>query len=405
MNPTTLPVDEHVPNYYSLLATEDDMHDDETVMMSNSTQCMAKEMKPQAPSNILASTSSMPTRCTAWAAIIRDNQLNQSPQANLIFDTTRVTAAIQHAISDSGATGHFLVEHAQVVNKKPAQKPIQIMLPNGKRIMSTHTCNLDIPWLPDAMTEAHIVPGLSHSSLISTRKFCDAGCKVIFDIDECRIYYNEQLVLIGDRDPTTGLWRLPINPQAKPATSLNAPQTDALDLQLNPLQQANHIALNVYTIPHKQNQMKYMHQSFFNAPLPTLIKAIQNDQLKDIPLMKVNLIKKYLAKSPATSKGRMKRPRAGIRSTRPKPSATKTNVTETPQPTIHPNALRTGNIIPDDESFDGANNIFCYAALADKQTGTLYTDATGARWKPGILCCLRLRHKLHLCRAHKKSNG
>ena len=25
-----------------------------------------------------------------------------------------------------------------------------------------------------------------------------------------------------------------------------------------------------------------------------------------------------------------------------------------------------------------ANNVFCYAALADKQLGTMYTDATGA---------------------------
>ena len=33
-------------------------------------------------------------------------------------------------------------------------------------------------------------------------------------------------------------------------------------------------------------------------------------------------------------------------------------------------------IIPNDEP--QANNIFCYASLADKQQGTLYTDATGA---------------------------
>ena len=53
-----------------------------------------------------------------------------------------------------------------------------------------------------------------------------------------------------------------------------------------------------------------------------------------------------------------------------------------PPPTtlaIHPNAIRTtNNLIPDDKPLDGANNVFCYAALADKQKGTLYTDATGA---------------------------
>ena len=30
------------------------------------------------------------------------------------------------------------------------------------------------------------------------------------------------------------------------------------------------------------------------------------------------------------------------------------------------------------EEHTGYNNVFCYAALADKQTGTIYTDATGA---------------------------
>ena len=86
-----------------------------------------------------------------------------------------------------------------------------------------------------------------------------------------------------------------------------------------PHQQASHMAYNVYNIPHKQNQLKYMHQSFFNAPMPTLLKADSTSQLEGIPFMKADIIKKELAKSLATFKGRMKRPRAGIRSTRKKP--------------------------------------------------------------------------------------
>ena len=95
--------------------------------------------------------------------------------------------------------------------------------------------------------------------------------------------------------------------------------------------------------------------------------------------MKADLVRKYLAKSPATSKGRMKRPRKGLRSTRPKPSKGKESTHPIGNGRIHPNAIRTtANIIPDDEPLDGANNIFCFAALADKISGTLYTDATGA---------------------------
>jgi len=122
-----------------------------------------------------------------------------------------------------------------------------------------------------------------------------------------------------------------------------------------------------------------MHQSFFNAPMPTLLKAVSNDQLEGIPFMKADIIKKYLAKSPATSKGRMKRPRAGIRSTRPKPPKQQPPNVQAGPTNIHHNVQRTtAHLIPIDEPLDGANNVFCYAALADKQTGTYYTDATRA---------------------------
>ena len=103
---------------------------------------------------------------------------------------------IVHAVSDSGATAHFIVDGAPVTNIQKAEFPLRITLPNGHSIYSTHTCNLDIPGLPDEMTEAHIVPGIERS-LIATRKFCDAGCKVVFDMEECRVYYEGKLVLTG----------------------------------------------------------------------------------------------------------------------------------------------------------------------------------------------------------------
>ena len=376
-------------NFYSILDSadeEDDISDDDTVHATNvstnpttaqtptvGTPTIPTTIQPKPP--LMPSNTPMPTRANAWNTIIQANNLTQSTHSTMIFDTKRVTRAVKYAISDSGATGHFIVEGAPVVNKKPAKNPIQIMMPDGKKIQSTHTCNLDIPWLPESMTEAeaHIVPGLSHASLISTRKFCDGGCKVVFDAQECRVYYENKLVLTGDRDASTGLWRLPINPTHQ-ATLHNSIQ---MDLHLLPHQQANHVAFNVYTLPHRQNQLKYMHQSFFNIPIPTLLKAIDNKQLENIPFMKADMIRKYLAKSPATAKGRMKRPRKGLRSTRQKPTTSKGTVNTIPE--VHPNAQRTNtHYIPPDEPLDGANNVFCFAALADKQTGTLYTDATGA---------------------------
>ena len=160
---------------------------------------------------------------------------------------------------------------------------------------------------------AHIVPGLSHSSLISTKVFCDAGCKVVFDEWECRVYYKGELMLSGGRDKKTEMWKLPINPVNRNNTLLS------LDLPLQGPRRQNHSVHNLYTLPYKQQPLKYMHQSFFNLPAQTLIAAAKNDQLKGIPLLSnAKMIKKYLAPSPATSKGRLTKQRSNVKSTRPK---------------------------------------------------------------------------------------
>ena len=113
-------------------------------------------------------TTILTTRANAWARPIENEFLEEPPMGEMIFNTRLVKKWVEYAVSDSGATCHFLIEGAPVVNKKVADKPIHITLPNGKIIKSTHTCNLDIPWMPHQMIEAHIVPGLTHSSLIST---------------------------------------------------------------------------------------------------------------------------------------------------------------------------------------------------------------------------------------------
>ena len=304
----------------------------------------------------------------AWQSIVTQQELQELPNAGTIFNTTRLKHAVEYAISDSGATGHFLVQGAPVANLEIAEKPITITLPIGRTIQSTHTCNLDIPWLPNEMTEAHIVPGLAHSSLISTRKFCAAGCQVTFDEEECKVYHKGHLVLVGDRDEETYLWRLPINPTAKPTHDRLA----YLDLHMTPKQATNHVAQNVYTIPYKQNQLKFMHQTFFCPPIKTLIQAIHREHLEGIPFMHADLVRKYLVPSQATSKGRMKRPRTGIRSTRNSKTSQSLPIQEDECP---PNLTSAPHIIPND---GGANNIFCFAALADKQAGTMHTDTTGA---------------------------
>ena len=108
---------------------------------------------------------------------IQDNILD-GEHNELMTDTSRLIKAVHYAIFDSAWMSNVLIEGAPVINKCVALNPVPVTLPNGKTIKSTHTCNLDITWLPNEITEAHIVLGLSYSSLILARNFCDAGCKV-----------------------------------------------------------------------------------------------------------------------------------------------------------------------------------------------------------------------------------
>jgi hypothetical protein len=64
-----------------------------------------------------------------------------------------------------------------------------------------------------------------------------------------------------------------------------------------------------------------MHQSLCNPKISTLLKVIRKGFLKGCTNLSDKLILKYMNPSSATTKRHMKRPRHGIWSTQPKPTA------------------------------------------------------------------------------------
>jgi hypothetical protein len=68
-------------------------------------------------------------------------------------------------------------------------------------------------------------------------------------------------------------------------------------------------------MPTKQQALKYMHQTLFCPPIPTLIKAIENEQLTTFPHLTVENVRRHLEPSTATAKGRIQMNKKGIRST------------------------------------------------------------------------------------------
>ena len=128
-----------------------------------------------------ASNPRAKSRQEVWMNMVREGNLSQSPNSHIMFNTKRLVILVDYTLSDSGILSYFLVEGSAVVHVSVSKFPMAIKLPDGSIMYSTHTCNLDIPWIPNKMTGARIVPGLQHSYFISTEKFCEAGCKVIFD--------------------------------------------------------------------------------------------------------------------------------------------------------------------------------------------------------------------------------
>ncbi len=105
-----------------------------------------------------------------------------------------MTIASNEAIADSGATQVFVMDGIPVHNKQKTTCPIKVALADGRRVMSTHMCDIIIPGLPTTLV-GHIVPELSIASLFGIRVLTEAGCTVKFDSEKCVIKYNGNIIL------------------------------------------------------------------------------------------------------------------------------------------------------------------------------------------------------------------
>ena len=362
------------PTHNYLFNIVDD--DDATVVTSNcsSTSSTTPLLAPRLCSPSIAATARM----------LLGNPTSEQLNA--------LTIASTHAIADTGATSIFIMDNADVINKTVATRPLTINLPDGRRVMSTHTCDIVIPGLPTVIV-GHVVPHLAVASLIGIRPLCKAGCTVTFDNDKCDVIYDGKVILRGLKDATSDLWTLPINPGAeRTALQRSAPDVDRSPLCIAAdIHPGVHLASFTHSVKTRANGVKFAHQSLGNPKISTLLKAVRRGFLKGCPNLNEKLILKYLNPSPATAKGHMKRPRHGIRSTRRPLSPTSVASHTNDEPTMPiipppawiplpddfdmPQGVVPNVIVDDDESIA---NVFCYGAFADKRSGVVYNDLTGS---------------------------
>ena len=265
----------------------------------------------------------------------------------------------------NGAMSIFIMDGAPVDNKRVTRTPLTINLPDGKKIYSTHVCNIIIPGHPTVLT-GHIVPLLTIVSLIGIWPLCKTGCTVTFDNEKCDVKFNRKTILMGFKDPTTLTLLIPTNgmvgttqpPMAAnpiiahklfscqvrralaPATAMTpgplfpsvvtensfaAPMVPksgpCMDLAPLPtIIPTVAIAAFTHSVQTRSNAIKFAHQSLGSPKISSLLKATQKGFFNGCPNITVKLITKYLNPSPGTAKGHMMQPRNGIKSTHPKQS-------------------------------------------------------------------------------------
>ena len=332
-----------------------------------------------------------------------------SPPDTIDFANAAMPTSAKTAIADSGATQIFIMEGTPGTNKRLTDRPLKVALADGRTVMSTHIYDVNIPGLPIVLT-GHIIPDLSIASLFGIRVLTDVGCTVTFDIDKCVVNFNGNEILRGYKDEKTDLWNLPLGgDQHTPAQHdfvmpvVACPKIATAHTWSPPAAgEPTHVASFAHTVRTKANSIKFAHQSFCSPRHSTFLKAIRRRFLKGCPNLSAAGVTRYLNPSPASSKGHMKRPHQGIRSTRPRdvpqlaiqrvpPNLIKDNDFPAPVYADNDDASSNGNsndsdhsvprlpntnLIEDDvSSRDG--NIFCFGAFANKHTGVVYSDFTG----------------------------
>jgi hypothetical protein len=271
-------------------------------------------------------------------------------------NSTPSRAKNNYAILDSGATDHFMLEEADVDEKKAEHNPIRVTLSDNSATISSHECKIKIPDLPPPADKGYIVPGLKNHSLISVTKLCKAGCKVSFTATECIVTKNDREIMRGIKNQSNGLWYVPISNQGRKYAL-----------------HAEHTANNVYHTATMAETIKFLHQCLFSPTVDTLCKAIDNGHLIGFPHLTSKSVRKYLPESTATVKGHLNRTRKGLRSTtkeskqeamkRLQEAKTKWEATRLDYEPEH------------DENAEC--KIFVGATIGDQFDGTVYTDQTG----------------------------
>ena len=132
------------------------------------------------------------------------------------------------------------------------------LCPNGQTSQSRKLCLLDFPALPGEICEGHIIPSLSHSSLVSIYKLFDAILKAVLKSQEVIIKRKVGIFIQQEKYRRNRLQKTPLTAQLK--ISPTQPQIK----QINNSHQTSSLT----------ELIQYLNAAYFILVTSTCIKSI-----------------------------------------------------------------------------------------------------------------------------------
>ena len=266
----------------------------------------------------------------------------------------------EQLLADTGTTANFVSILYPVINKRIATNPIAIRNPNGSIMHSTHIAELDLPTLPLAARQCHIVPALANHSLLSVGQLCDAGCSIELDATTLTVTHKNTVVLTGTRTAQTRLWQVDR-------------ETPTVDRETPTAKVVPHFTNAAIGSATPAETVAFAHAALFSPALSTLHAALEKGYLHNFPGLTARSLRKYPPRSAPMVKGHLDQARQNTQSTKPK---AKGKTSSNKLPTEPFDTAAYDDHFPTQQGSTMERTHHCY--LADMEpTGQIYTDQTG----------------------------
>ena len=210
---------------------------------------------------------------------------------------------------------------------------LNVRLPDGSTIVSTHTAILNLTTLPLSARRVHIFPNLK-GSLLSIGILCDHDMTVTYDKTKVTVRDSAgKTVLSGVRSPTTKLWMIDLDatkphrdevPRPPPGfghQESTAAVTTARESLQEPVKWTHTFghqestAAVTTTRKSQQELVKWAHASFGSPANRTFANAV-NKGFINIPGLTPGVVAKFPPNAIATAMGHLDQTRQGLSSTK-----------------------------------------------------------------------------------------